>query len=153
MAIEDLARYLDGNPIVQIRRLDPQATLPTRAHTGDAGWDLYVLRDVVIPPYDFVDIPTGIAIAPAPGLWARVVGRSSTVRRRGLLVIEGVIDTGWRDDITFGVRNLTGAHITVEAGQRLAQLIVQRHVDVDWEEVDELPNGDRGSAGFGSTGH
>jgi dUTP pyrophosphatase len=137
---------------IQIHRLDPRATLPTRSHEGDAGWDLYVLEDVRVPPYTFLDIRTGVAIAPPDNLWARVVGRSSTVRNRGLLVIEGVIDTGWRADLIFGVRNLTGAHVDVQAGDRLAQLIIQRHVDIHWEEVGVLPEGDRGNRGFGSTG-
>lgn len=138
--------------LIQITRLDPRARLPTRSHQGDAGWDLYVLEDIVVPPSSFVDIRTGIAIAPTPGIWARVIGRSSTVRSRGLLVVEGIIDTGWRADLTFGVRNLSTAHIKVEAGDRLAQLIIQRHIDVAWEEVDVLPAGDRGDRGFGSTG-
>lgn len=141
-----------SSPVVQYKILGPGARIPQRSHDGDAGWDLYVSRLVVIPPMSFVDVHTDIAFAPPPGIWLRVVGRSSTVRNRGLLVIEGIIDTGWRGEILFGVRNLSDKRVTVEPGDRLAQVIMQQHVQVGWERSTDLPQGDRGNNGFGSTG-
>lgn len=142
----------NGNPVILFRALREGAFIPSRAHPGDAGWDLYVSDEVEIPPFGFVDVHTGVALAPPKGHWVRVVGRSSTVRNRGLLVIEGIIDTGWRGEISFGVRNLGPEPERVHRGDRLAQAIIQKHVEVTWEITDVLPAGDRGDRGFGSTG-
>lgn len=126
---------------------------PTRAYEGDAGFDLYASRSLVIPAGGFADVHTDIAIALPPSLWCRVVSRSSTSRRHGLLVAEGIIDTGYRGEMFFGVWNMNKVEFPVNAGDRLAQLILMQHVaPVAWKQVDELPKSERGARGFGSSG-
>ena len=105
----------------------------TKTYPGDAGWDLYVSRDVVIPAYSFTDIHTDIAIAMPEGLWGRVTGRSSALRKYGLLVNEGIIDNGYRGELFIGVFNLTNHDQFIPAGTRLAQLIFHQLIeDLQW---------------------
>lgn len=125
---------------------------PTKSHEGDAGYDLYVSEDTYIEPHSFRDIQTSLKIAMPPGVWGRIVGRSSTVRRKGLMVVEGVIDQGYRGELFFGVFNLSAQTVPIAAGERLAQLILHLVVETEWEKVNELAPSDRGERGFGSTG-
>jgi dUTP pyrophosphatase len=127
--------------------------VPTKAYPGDAGWDLYVSRDVVIPAYSFTDIHTDIAIALPEGLWGRITGRSSTLRKYGLLVNEGIIDNGYRGELFIGVFNLINHDRFIPAGTRLAQLILHWLVeDLQWEPTIVLPPSQRQDKGFGSSG-
>lgn len=134
--------------------------LPTRAHAGDAGYDLYAAEDAVIPWNQFKDIHCGVRVALPEGVWGRIVGRSSTTRSRGLLVTEGIIDTGYRGELYIGVRNLADRQVTVHAGERIAQLILCPNLAPDYrarwasaDEFDAIPHDGRGSAGFGSSGN
>jgi dUTP pyrophosphatase len=127
--------------------------VPTKAYPDDAGWDLYVSRDVVIPAYSFIDIHTDIAIAMPEGLWGRITGRSSTLRKYGLLVNEGIIDNGYRGELFIGVFNLTNHDRFIPAGTRLAQFIFHQLVeDLQWEPTMVLPPSQRQNKGFGSSG-
>lgn len=138
---------------LKVQRLSGSATLPTRAHPDDAGFDLYASDSVVIEPGELRDIPVGIAVEPPPGYWFRIVGRSSTFRQRGLLMIEGIIDEGYRGPLYFGAYNTGDEPVKVRVGDRLCQAIPQRtadHIEVQWADV--LTPSDRGSGGFGSTG-
>jgi dUTP pyrophosphatase len=139
------------HPILFVR-MHPGAMTPTRSHDGDAGFDLYVSERTVLEPAAFTDVPAGIACAFPPGLWGRITGRSSTIRRRGLLVVEGIIDNGYTGPLFAGVWNLGDRAVTVEAGDRLAQLIPYELVRASWHPVEELPKTARGAAGFGSSG-
>lgn len=156
-----------GEPIEVVRNIpfarEPGSelldVLPVRTYDGDAGFDLFVAEDTTIVPDEFVDVPCGVRVALPPGIWARITGRSSTMRRRGLLVADGVIDNGYRGPLFAGVRNLNGSEVTVRAGERIAQLIpydlvAPRFVPkmVDRTAFDVLPHDGRGEAGFGSSG-
>ena len=126
---------------------------PTKAYLGDTGWDLYVSRDVVIPACSFTDIHTDIAIAMPEGLWGRITGRSSTLRKYGLLVNEGIIDNGYRGELFIGVFNLTNHDRFIQAGTRIAQLIFYWLIeDLQWESTMVLPPSQRQDRGFGSSG-
>lgn len=137
---------------IKFRRTHPNAKMPKASFTGDAGFDLYTCEDVVIPAGEWRDLPVGIQIQPPEGYWVRLVGRSSTFRRRGLSVIEGVVDNGYRGDIYFGVWNPHDTPITVVAGERIAQAILHPIIHFPWVEVQQLDESDRQGAGFGSTG-
>lgn len=131
----------------------PQHLLPSRSYDNDAGLDLYVSADTEIGPHEFVDVPSGVKVDIPDGMWVFIVGRSSTLRKRGLLVNPGVIDAGWTGGLFSGVQNLTGETVRVNAGDRLAQAIllpapVNGYVPV-WGQVR---NKDRGGNGFGSSG-
>lgn len=150
---------------LQFRRVLPGATLPTRAFRSDAGLDLYVCGDLTIAPGAFVDVPCGVALKLPSGYWARITGRSSTLRKRRLLVNEGIIDTSYDGPLFAGVQNLSNQYVEVKTGERLAQVIIHRNHTAECrvEEFvgDEWPSpvtddglGDlkRGDAGFGSSG-
>lgn len=128
---------------------------PRMAFDDDAGFDLVTAVDTEIPGHSFVDVPTTITgVQCPPGTWLLITGRSSTVRKRGLLVPNGVIDTGWRGPLFAGVYNLSPSPVIVRAGERVAQAILQNGVTEHHpiRVVDALDPHPRGLNGFGSTG-
>lgn len=130
------------------------AEVPNRSMAGDAGADLYTSEQTTIRPGTFADVPCGIRLQLPPGYWARITGRSSTLRKRGLLVSEAVIDNGYTGPIYAGVWNLTRDPVIVRVGERIAQLILNPIVQADYRvTAGELVSIDgRGSSGFGSSG-
>lgn len=137
---------------LKVRRVDPRAAMPSYAYPGDAGMDLTVVGRATLAPGEAVDIPTGLRIELPEGYWGRITGRSSTMRKRGLLVNEGVIDQGYRGELFVYVKNLNGHDIFIERGERLAQLILAPIVRMEIEEVGWIADSERGEKGFGSSG-
>lgn len=127
---------------------------PSQAKPGDVGLDLYVSEARTIGPGDFVDVPCGVSVRLPDGYWALITGRSSTLRRRGLLVANGIIDTGYTGPLFAGVQNLGRQDVHVDAGERLAQLILLPNVAdrLVVQVTSELGDTPRGATGFGSTG-
>jgi dUTP pyrophosphatase len=132
----------------------PEA-LPTYAHPGDAGADLTTRVDVVVGPGERVSVPTGVSIALPAGYAAFVVPRSGLAARRGLTTLNapGTVDAGYRGEIRVTLHN-TDLREAVElrAGDRIAQLVVQRVERVEFVPVPQLPDSARGAGGHGSTG-
>ncbi len=133
--------------------------LPAKSNAGDAGFDLFVSEDTHVGGHEFVDVPCAIQVALPTGVWARITGRSSTLRKRNLLVAEGIIDNGYRGLLYSGVYNLGVDTAVVRKGERIAQLILHTNtsseyvpVEVDIGLFDRIPGDSRGEAGFGSTG-
>lgn len=128
--------------------------LPTRGYEDDAGLDLYVSEGFVVEPGEFVDVPTSVSGQLPAGHWGLLTGRSSTLRHHSLMVVQGVIDTGYRGELFVGVINFGHTQQRVEAGTRLAQLIlIEVPQGVQPVQVNQLDRSSRGDAGFGSTGH
>jgi dUTP pyrophosphatase len=128
---------------------------PRRVHDGDAGFDLVCAESVTVEPGEFVDIDCDLRVELPRGTWGLLTGRSSTLRRRGLLVAQGVIDQGYRGPLFAGVWNLTGEPVEVSAGEHLAQLIplpVLADSLVLMRVNGPLGESERGEQGFGSTG-
>lgn len=127
---------------------------PSKKYPGDAGWDLFASRSITILPGETRDVHTDIKVKLPPGVFARIVGRSSTMRNHHLLVNEGIIDNDYTGEMFISVHNIGTEEFRVEPGMRLAQLIFQRIEDVRWAEVEpyEFREGRRGDRGFGSTG-
>jgi len=141
-------------PVLQVALDDPDAQMPMQVHTGDAGLDLFVSEAVRIEPGQFVDVESGLRLRLPTGYWGRITGRSSTLRRRGLLVNEAVIDNGYIGPIYAGVWNLSSTPVDVAVGERLAQLVLHPIVRVRSESTDVLVSPDeRGTRGFGSSGY
>lgn len=128
--------------------------IPKKGYEGDAGFDLHCSADMIIQPGGFVDVPCGINVQLPPGVWAMITGRSSTLRKRQLLVSQGVIDNGYRGPLFAGVYNLSDEVKRVLPGERIAQLIPfpLTSATMKFVMVDQLEPSDRGEAGFGSTG-
>lgn len=134
-----------------IRRLDPHAVLPTRAHADDAGLDLYGLEDATIAPGAGTLLRTGVAVAVPAGHVGLVCDRSS-LARRGLKTAGGVIDAGYRGELGVVVWNISPEPQHVKRGERVAQLLVIPIATPAPVETNELDATVRGAGGFGSTG-
>lgn len=125
---------------------------PSKSYPGDAGFDLRVSDDVVICAGDFLDVPMGISVELPEGTWAMLTGRSSTVRRRGILVTQGIIDNGYRGPLYAGCQNVGKEMARIKRGERIAQLILFPLIEPRPLRVDVLSSSERGEAGFGSSG-
>ena len=140
---------------IHVRRLDPSVPLPTYALPGDAGADLVTTEAAVIAPGERVVLPTGIAMAIPFGYAAFVHPRSGLAARMGVGLVNapGTIDAGYRGEIKVIVVNHDPREpVRFSAGDRIAQLVVQRVEYVRFVETDELPDSVRGTGGHGSTG-
>jgi dUTP pyrophosphatase len=137
------------------KRLDPGAPLPSYAHPGDAGLDLTAAIDVVVGPGERAMVPTGVAIAIPDGHAGLVLPRSGLASRAGLTLANspGLIDAGYRGEVTCAVVNLDREHaVSIARGDRIAQLVIVPIAVVQVEWMEELPPSERGEGGFGSTG-
>lgn len=127
--------------------------LPTRGYKDDAGLDLYVSQTVEIQPHQFKDVPTHVAMDIPDGYWVMITGRSSALRRHGLMVSQGVIDAGFTGPLFAGCFNLTNEVVRLERGDRVAQAILLPApvigFDPQWGKIRDK---ERGTNGFGSTG-
>ena len=141
---------------VRIKRLTETAKMPTRGSAEAAGWDLYVdsTEPVTIRPGECKQLFTGIAMEIPTGYFGAVYARSGLATRQGLRPPNcvGVIDSDYRGNIGVGLRNDTDQEQTIEPHERVAQIVIQPYLDVDFVEAKELSETDRGEGGFGSTG-
>jgi len=140
---------------LRIARLDERARLPTRAHDGDAGLDLYALEGAVLAPGERASVPTGIAVEIPPGQAGLVLPRSGLAARHGISVVNapGLIDAGYRGEVRVLLLNTDREHpFELSAGDRIAQLVLVRVELPKLVEVDALSDSERGGGGFGSSG-
>lgn len=130
------------------------AKAPYRKYNGDAGWDLFVSQDCDIQPGETKDVHTNVRIDMPPYLYARITGRSSSLRKHQLLINEGIIDNGYTGELFVCVHNMGNKVFHVKQGMRLAQILFHVIEDVRWCEIPEIQSssGRRGDNGFGSTG-
>jgi dUTP pyrophosphatase len=140
---------------VRVKRLDPGLPLPSYAHPGDAGLDLYSTEDLTLAPHERALIGTGIAVEIPDGHAGFVQPRSGLALKRGLSLANtpGLIDAHYRGEIKLIAINLDpDTSITIARGEKIAQLVVQSVEHANLVEVDDLDGTSRGSGGFGSTG-
>ena len=127
---------------VKIKKLDPNATIPTSGSAFAAGYDLYACLsgdgEVTIPAHHTVMVPTGIAVALREGL------------RPANCV--GVVDSDYRGECFIALHNDAEEPRTVRTGERIAQLVLLPYLPIEFDEVADLPETARGEGGFGSTG-
>jgi dUTP pyrophosphatase len=138
-----------------VRRLDPAARVPGRAHPGDAGLDLHALEAVELAPGERASVRTGIAIGLPPGHAGLVLPRSGLAARHGIALVNapGLIDEGYRGEVRVLLLNTDRAEaVTIAAGDRIAQLVLTPVPEVEVVETDDLEATARGAGGFGSTG-
>jgi len=134
-----------------VKLLHPAAKVPSKAHGTDAGYDLHSTVDVYIPPGATLSVPIGIATAFDEGYVALVWPRSSS-GLAGIDVFAGVVDAGYRGEWRVVLYNSTDADVLIRVGDRVAQVLFQRVEDPDVDLVERLPDSDRGTAGWGSSG-
>lgn len=139
---------------IELVRLDPGLPVPAYAREGDAGADLPLVTDLTIAPGERVLVGTGMALAIPEGFVGLVHPRSGLAARLGLTIVNapGTIDSGYRGEIKVCLLNTDPAHpIRLRRGDRIAQLVIQRHAVATFVEVDALPASERGERGHGST--
>ena len=142
--------------IIRVKKLDPNAILPTYGSSEAAGADLYACLQapVVINPGETAWIPTGIALEVPKGCAGLVYARSSLGTKRGLAPANkvGVVDSEYRGEIRVVLFNHGKEPQTVENGERIAQFLITPILTPQYIESDSLSDTDRGTGGFGSTG-
>src|SRR5699024_4421370 len=173
------AEFSSQSISVGFKRLSDEATIPTKAHPTDSGFDLYASEDVIIEPGETKVIPTGIAIQLPEGMEAQIRPRSGVTAKTKLRVQLGTIDNGYKGEIGVIVDNIAddpfgntsrylnfvdGSEIRqdddipdgtyhIRKGDRIAQLVVQALPEVTAVEIDEFTqDSERGEGGFGSSG-
>jgi dUTP pyrophosphatase len=140
---------------LRVRRLEAEARLPTRAHPGDAGLDLYALEDVRLRPGARCAVRTGLAVEIPEGQAGLVLPRSGLAVRHGVTLVNapGLIDAGFRGELQVLLLNTDReATFTLAAGDRIAQLVLVEVATGPVVEVTELAASMRGDGGFGSSG-
>jgi dUTP pyrophosphatase len=137
-----------------IRRLRPDAQVPTRAYDGDAGIDLAACERVELGPGERALVSTGLAVAIPAGYAGYVQPRSGLATKHGISIVNtpGLVDSGYRGELLVNLLNTDPREpFVVEPGMRIAQLVVLAVPEVDPVEVEELPESERGDRGFGSS--
>ena len=141
---------------MKIKRLTETAKLPTRGSEYAAGYDLYVDSDKIISvyPHKTVMLQTNIALEIPHGYFGAIHSRSGLSTKKGLALVNGVavIDEDYRGAIGIPIHNYGNLPQSIDPYERVAQLVITPYKEVDFEEVEELSDTDRGNCGFGSTG-
>jgi len=140
---------------LQAQRLDPRAVLPTRAHEGDAGLDLYALEPCLLEPGQRAIVRTGVAVEIPAGYAGLVMPRSGLAARHGIALVNapGLIDAGYRGELKVLLLNTDSTTACqLAAGDRIAQLVLTAVETPAVVEVAELSESTRAAGGFGSTG-
>lgn len=137
---------------LQIKRLDPDVPLPSYSYDDDAACDLCAAEEVTLAPGERAQVRTGIALAIPRGYVGLVWDKSGLSHRHGIKTLGGVIDSGFRGELLVGVLNVSDVPYTFERHHKVAQLLIQEKETVRIEEVDALPEAERGERGFGSAG-
>lgn len=144
---------------VKIKKLYEDAVIPTHGSEYAAGYDLYAYIKnesgvIQIAPQRMVKVNTGIAVSIPHDLFGGIYARSGLATKRGLRPANsvGVVDCDYEGEIIVALYNDSDEVQEVKNGERIAQLVIQPYITVDFKEVDELPHTRRGDGGFGSTG-
>ena len=141
--------------IIRTKRINPEAIMPTRGSRQAAGYDLYSPLEVFVPPHQTIKVGIGFAMEIPEGYFGGIFARSGLSARSGLRPANcvGVIDSDYRGEIIVAVHNDSEHERRIEAGERIAQLIVMPYLAVEFEEADELSETARDTGGYGSTGN
>lgn len=131
--------------------------LPSYETAHAAGMDLraYLPEPIILKPMERALVPTGLFLEIPVGFEAQVRPRSGMALKKGLTVLNtpGTIDADYRGEVKVIVVNLGAESVEIADGERIAQMVIAAHERADWQAVEELSNTERGSGGFGSTGH
>jgi dUTP pyrophosphatase len=138
--------------ILNFKKLDERAVLPSRGSLYAAGLDLYSIEDLTIAPKQRIRARTGLAVAIPEAHYGRIAPRSGLAMQTGLDVLSGVIDADYRGEIGCLLYNTGDETIVLPAQSKICQLIIEKIITPEAVWADEINETDRGSGGFGSTG-
>lgn len=141
---------------INIKKLNENAIIPTRGSSQAAGYDLYACTStpIVIAPHQTVKIGTGLAFELPDGYFGAIFARSGLATKNGLRPSNGVgvCDSDYRAEYIVALHNDTDEPQMINPMERIAQLVVMPYLPIEFNEVDELSETERGEGGFGSTG-
>jgi dUTP pyrophosphatase len=139
---------------IQIKKLNQKAVIPQYQTTHSAGFDLVSIQDLTIKPNQRVLIDTGLAMAIEDGFELQIRPRSGLAYKNGITVLNspGTIDSDYRGEIKVLLINHSNEEFEIKCGDRIAQAVVQKVYQANFETVEELDQTVRGTGGFGSTG-
>jgi dUTP pyrophosphatase len=137
---------------IKIKKLNDDAKLPTYAHPGDVGMDMYSLEDYELKVGERRIFPVGFALEFETGFAAIVKDKSRLPMKYGIHTMGGVFDAGYRGEYNVNLINLSSESYKISKGDKIAQLVIYPVVIADLEEVNELSDSSRGGGNFGSTG-
>ena len=143
--------------LIKIKKLRPEAHIPTSGSAYAAGYDLYACLpegDMSIAPHTTAKIGTGLALAVPEGYFGAIFARSGLATKQSLRPANcvGVCDSDYRGEYIIALHNDSDETRSVAHGERIAQLVVMPYLAVEFEECEDLPETERGAGGFGSTG-
>jgi len=139
--------------IISFQKLSEKAKTPSQATFSDAGYDLFATEAYILKPGERKLFKTNISTAIPHGYYGRIAPRSWLAYKYGIDVLAGVIDSGYRGDIGVILINFWHEDFSVNEWDKIAQFIIEKCHYVLWEEVQELPESQRGEWWFWSTGH
>jgi len=138
--------------LVRVQLLNDRANVPTKANINDAGFDLYSSVDTIIPSKQRKTVSTGIALQMPEHFAGLIWPRSGLSVKRGIDVLAGVVDSGYRGEIMVCLYNTSDENVSIQTGDRIAQIIFQEVPRVIMEVHESLGSSQRGDNGFGSSG-
>lgn len=137
---------------LKIKKLHPDAKVPTYAHNGDAGFDLYTIENIIVKAGERAHVRTGVAMEIPFGYVGLIWDKSGLSMNHGLKTLGGVVDAGYRGEVTVGIINLSQSDYILESGHKVAQMLIQKVEHMEIKEASELSGTARGEGAFGSTG-
>jgi len=137
---------------ILFKKLHPDALIPRFSRPGDAGLDLCSIENLVIPSKNRMIVKTGVALAIPPGYVGLFWDRSGLAAKHGIHILAGVLDCTYRGELMVVMYNSGQEDYSVQAGDRIAQILIQPIETPIIEEVSELPDSVRGEGRFGSSG-
>jgi dUTP pyrophosphatase len=138
--------------LIRVQLLNDRANVPTKANINDAGFDLYSSIDTIIPSKQRKTVSTGIALQMPEHFAGLIWPRSGLSVKCGIDVLAGVVDSGYRGEIMVCLYNTSDEHVSIQTGDRIAQIIFQEVPRVIMEVHESLGSSQRGDNGFGSSG-
>ena len=141
---------------IKIKKLNNLAKMPSRGSSDAAGYDLYAATDQIldIAPHSTIKVGTGLSFDLPEGTFAAIYARSGIATKRGLRPANctGVIDSDYRGPVIVALHNDTDEIQSIEPGERIAQMILLPYIEMNFNEVNELSDTERGEGGFGGSG-
>lgn len=137
---------------IKVKKFHPEAKIPSYAHQGDAGMDLYSVEDLIIKAGERKIVHTGIGMEYPEGYCTLIWDKSGMAGNSGIKVMGGVFEPVYKGEYKIILLNTTKQEFHIKKGQKIAQILVQPIIKAEIQEVQELTESTRGEKGFGSTG-
>lgn len=137
---------------LNVKKIHPDAIIPSYAHEGDAGFDLRAVEDFILKPGERNLFKTGLCMEIPEGHFGSIRGRSGLAANHGIDVLGGVIDSGYRGEVGVVLINLGEKEVKISKGDKISQMVIKPVERVNIQEVSEISSTLRGEGGWGSTG-